>query len=187
MGLVTFSAISARPLVNMEQAKMVNKGKLYNISLDGKKMVRGWLLLVTEEGEEFLVKRNFSFGAKIPWKIYKTNFLFKNKCLADDTLQYSKSNQYGLALAIPISALIRAVIPSNYFFGELNQPIDISQGLMNILFVTFCVGLSIACLMIYRHQKLIYFLKSRQAELKYIGKIDLNSPTKIQENGVGFW
>lgn len=42
---------------------MLTKGTCFNISLNGKRPLWGYFLLVTDQGEEFIIKRN----SKIPF------------------------------------------------------------------------------------------------------------------------
>ncbi len=58
---------------------MLTKGTCFNISLNGKRPLWGYFLLVTDQGEEFIIKRN----SKIPFdryrKVYQTSYSFKDQ------------------------------------------------------------------------------------------------------------
>lgn len=41
--------------------KISIQGTVFNISFDNKKIVRGWWLLVDNDGEEYLVRQNFFY------------------------------------------------------------------------------------------------------------------------------
>ena len=47
-------------------------GRVYNISLNEQTLQKGWYLIVTDQNQEYLVKRNCSLSTKRSFPIYQT-------------------------------------------------------------------------------------------------------------------
>ena len=53
------------------------KGRCYNISLNGKKTFLGWFLIISDNGQEYLVERNGTMSYGCFRKVYQTNYSFE--------------------------------------------------------------------------------------------------------------
>lgn len=104
------------------------EGKLLNISFDSQKTLLGWLLLLTKNNEEYLVRQNFFVVGfkqyKFNRKIYKTNillrkFLINGEEVIKRTKKISEKNYLGIAIVIPLGALLRNQIPLEWLWGKV--------------------------------------------------------------------
>ena len=80
---------------------MLKKGTCLNISLNGKRRLWGFFLLVTDQGEEFIIKRN----SKIPFdryrKVYQTTYSFKDKVFTKKA-----PNNFSAVIGVPLGLLL---------------------------------------------------------------------------------
>ena len=60
------------------------KGRVYNISLNGQTLQKGWYLIVTDQHQEYLVQRNWSLSTKRSFAIYQTNYSFSKHTHSQD-------------------------------------------------------------------------------------------------------
>lgn len=58
-------------VVFMVRKQKIN-GRVYNISLNEQTLQKGWYLIVTDQNQEYLVKRNCSLSTKRSFAIYQT-------------------------------------------------------------------------------------------------------------------
>ena len=106
---------------------MLKKGTCFTISLNGKRPLWGFFLLVTDQGEEFIIKRN----SKIPFdryrKVYQTNHSFKDQIF----LKKAPANVYsliGVPLGLLLARIFRKILPMDLFFGKPNLNLNVKEG-----------------------------------------------------------
>lgn len=146
----------------------IKKGELYNISFDNKKVIVGWVLLLTQENEEYLIRQNsgiIGLGKhKISRKIYKSNIDFRNKIISKDEMKKamkkkSEHNYIGISIGLIISAILRHSIDMSWIFGKINSPINIVTGIFNLMiFWIFFI--------------LVFFLVSKYRKKKFISNLE---------------
>lgn len=85
------------------------KGQVFNITLNDKVIQKGWYLIVTDLGQEYLVQRNYSLSSKSFFKIYQTEYPLCNH-ISDRGLNSNK-RLTNLGIAIVLSAFIRWLTP----------------------------------------------------------------------------
>lgn len=158
---------------------VIEKGKIYNISFDGTKVVSGWLLLITEEKKEYLIRQNSgligSGKYKIQRKIYKTNFSLKNYAIEGIELKkrLKKKSEYnfiGITASLILGAMLRNNIPKNWIWGDTNLPINVITGMLNLLSFWLCIVLCFSVISFYRKIFFEYNLKKNKGNLVLIGK-----------------
>lgn len=163
----------------------VLKGYAYNISVNKHKIMNGWYLLITEDNQEFLVRRNYSLTSKRFYSVYQTNNSLKDYIFSENVEDGNKGR--GLFLAIVIPALLRLLTPLELWFGSTNRKGDFIEGALNLLFFMIVFFLVVFLVSFMRFIVLKTFLKKRGETLRYKGKIKANTPLSIGRNGVGFW
>jgi len=163
----------------------VLKGYPYNISLNKHKLLNGWFLLITEDNQEYLVRRNYSLTSRRLYSVYQTDNSLKDYIFSEKREDHN--NGRGLFLAIVIPALLRLLTPLELWFGSTNRKGDLIEGALNILIFMIVFFLVVFLVSFIRFIVLKTFLKKRGETLKYKGKIKANTPLSIGRNGVGFW
>ena len=76
------------------------KGRCYNISLNGKKAFLGWFLIISDNGQEYLVERNGTMSCGCFRKVYQTAYSF-----IPHTEFLNKSNRGSYDEVLPISQI----------------------------------------------------------------------------------
>ena len=168
---------------------MVRKQKIndrvYNISLNEQTLQKGWYLIVTDQNQEYLVKRNCSLSTKRSFAIYQTNYSFI-KHTHNQNVKSSKGLSY-LGATVVIAALIRLLTPYQLWLGPTIKATNYLQGMVHLLSLAFAVTVSFIFVAVFRKMKLKAFLKGKKADLKYIGRVKTLTPLKVTKEGVDFW
>ena len=165
---------------------MLKKGPCFNISLNGKKPLWGFFLLVTDQGEEFIIKRN----SKIPFdryrKVYQTTYSLKDQIF----LKKAPANVYSL-IGVPLGLLLartfRKILPMDLFFGKLNLDLDVREGAMNVLLFLFAVIVTLWLVSVARDIQLKRFVEKNGAELVLVGQIKPVEYLQKTSNGTEVW
>lgn len=161
------------------------KGQVFNIALNDRMVQKGWYLIVTDLGQEYLVQRNYSLSSKRFFKIYQTEYSLYNH-IADQGLNSTK-RLTNLGIAIVLSAFIRWLTPFELWLGSTNHAASLVQGSINLLILVLVLLISFFLVSSYRKIKLKNFLRERNADLSYIGKVRSLIPLKTVKEGIGFW
>lgn len=158
---------------------VIKEGEMYNLSFDGKKIVSGWLVLITEEKDEYLIRQNsglIGLGKyKIQRKIYKTNFSLRNYAIEGIEVKKrikkrSEYNFIGIAASLILGAMLRNNIPKSWIWGDTNLPINVITGMLNLLSFWLCIALCFSVISLYRKKFFEYNLKKNKSNLVLIGK-----------------
>ena len=165
---------------------MLKKGTCFNISLNGKRPLWGYFLLVTDQGGEFIIKRN----SKIPFdryrKVYQTTYSLKDQIF----LKKAPANVYSL-IGVPLGLLLartfRKILPMDLFFGKLNLDLDVREGAMNVLLFLFAVIVTLWLVSVARDIQLKRFVEKNGAELVSVGQIKPVEYLQKTSNGTEVW
>ena len=160
-------------------------GHVYNISLNDKTLQKGWYLIVTDQNQEYIVKRNCSLSTKRSFAIYQTNYSF-SKHKHSQNVRSSKGLSY-LGATVVIAAFIRLLTPYQLWLGPTIKATNYLQGTIHLLSLAFAVLVSFIFVAVFREMKLKVFLKGKKANLKYIGRVKTLTPLKVTKEGVDFW
>lgn len=160
-------------------------GRVYNISLNDQTLQKGWYLIVTDQNQEYLVKRNCSLSTKRPFDIYQTNYSFI-KHTHNQNVKSSKGLSY-LGATVVIASIIRLLTPYQLWLGPTIKATNYLQGIVHLLSLAFAVTVSFIFVAVFRKMKLKAFLKGKKADLKYIGRVKTLTPLKVTKEGVDFW
>ena len=110
----------------MRGFSMLTKGTCFNISLNGKRPLWGYFLLVTDQGEEFIIKRN----SKIPFdryrKVYQTSYSFKDQIFSKKA-PANVSSLIGVPLGLLLARTYRKILPMDLFFGKANLDLNVRE------------------------------------------------------------
>jgi hypothetical protein len=126
----------------MTNDSIIEKGELFNLSFDNKKVISGWLLLLTQENEEYLIRQNSGLlgvgDYKIRREVYKSNIVFKSKIISKDEMKKnmkkkSERNFIGISIGIVLSAILRHSIDKSWIFGKINFPPNVVTGIFNLM------------------------------------------------------
>ncbi|HFR3867680.1 TPA: hypothetical protein ACHWA6_001218 [Streptococcus suis] len=163
------------------------KGKVYSFSRDGKRAVKGWFLIIEDDGKEYLVRRNFSLSSNWYRKVYRSNRSLKEYLISgEDYERLSQSSKYqgwGIGLGIAIGAIINQIAPSNLFFGAINSSGDAMIGIKSIGTLILVTAVSFSLASVIRKMR----LERQLGSLVLIGKIKSKTALKVLTNGREFW
>ena len=165
---------------------MLKKGTCFNISLNGKKPLWGFFLLVTDQGEEFIIKRN----SKIPFdryrKVYQTTYSLKDQIF----LKKAPANVYSL-IGVPLDLLLartfRKILPMDLLFGKPNLDLDVREGVVNVLLFLLAVIVALWLVTIARYIQLKRFVEKNGAKLVLVGQIKPVEYLQKTANGTEVW
>lgn len=160
-------------------------GHVYNISLNDKTLQKGWYLIVTDQNQEYLVKRNCSLSTKRSFAIYQTNYSFSKHTHSQNVR--SRIGLSYLGATVVIAAFIRLLTPYQLWLGPTIKATNYLQGTIHLLSLAFAVTVSFIFVAVFRKMKLKAFLKGKKANLKYIGRVKTLTPLKVTKEGVDFW
>ena len=165
---------------------MIKKGRCFTISLNGKKPLWGFFLLVTDQGEEFIIKRN----SKIPFdryrKVYQTKYSFKDQIF----LKKAPANVYslmGVSLGLLLARIFRKILPMDLFFGKPNLDLNVKEGVVNVLLFLLAVIVTLWLVSIVRYLQLKRFVEKHGAELEVVGQIKPLDYLQKTSNGTEVW
>lgn len=160
-------------------------GHVYNISLNDQTIQKGWYLIVTDQNQEYLVKRNCSLSTKRSFAIYQTNYSFSKHTHSQNVR--SRIGLSYLGATVVIATLIRLLTPYQLWLGPTIKATNYLQGMVHLLSLAFAVTVSFIFVAVFRKMKLKAFLKGKKADLKYIGRVKTLTPLKVTKEGVDFW
>lgn len=135
-------------------------GRVYNISLNEQTLQKGWYLIVTDQNQEYLVKRNCSLSTKRSFAIYQTNYSFI-KHTHNQNVKSSKGLSY-LGATVVIAALIRLLTPYQLWLGPTIKATNYLQGMVHLLSLAFAVTFAFMFVAVFRKMKLKPFLKGKR-------------------------
>lgn len=165
---------------------MIKRGQCFNISLNGKRPLWGYFLLVTDQGEEFIVKRN----SKIPFdkyrKVYQTNHSFKDQIFSKKA-PANVSSLIGVPLGLLLARTFRKSLPMDLFFGKANLDLNVREGTINVFLFLFAVMITLWLVTIARYVQLKQFVKKNGAELALVGQIKPVEYLQKTANGTEVW
>ncbi|MGX7412231.1 hypothetical protein [Enterococcus caccae] len=138
----------------------------------------GWLLLITEEKEEYLVRQNSEFigfrGFNIKRQMYKSEVSLKNKTVQRAELNKVKKkaefNYIGITVVAIVGPVLRNNVPKDWIWGDTNLPINSITGMLNILLLWLLVSLCFSVISFYRKKFFEYYLKKLKSDLVFVGK-----------------
>lgn len=161
------------------------KGNIYQISFDKKNIIKGWLLFVSDEGNEYLIKRNTILNSKVKRKLFQSNISLKNCRIDYKTSNKTNYKNIGIGVGLILSAVLRALLPS-YIFYE-SAPSTPSIGFLRVLIFIIMLLISFKLVAIWRKVVLEKNIKNLKGELNFIGYYQPLSPIKITKNGKKVW
>ena len=171
-------------VVFMVRKQKIN-GRVYNISLNEQTLQKGWYLIVTDQNQEYLVKRNCSLSTKRSFAIYQTNYSFIKHTHNQNVRSRTGLSYVGATLVI--ASLICLLTPYQLWLGPTIKATNYLQGMVHLLSLAFAVTVSFIFVAVFRKMKLKAFLKGKKADLKYIGRVKTLTPLKVTKEGVDFW
>ena len=170
----------------MRGFSMIKRGQCFNISLNGKRPLWGYFLLVTDQGEEFIVKRN----SKIPFdryrKVYQTSYSFKDQIFSKKA-PANISSLIGVPLGLLLVRAFRKILPMDLFFGKANLDLNVREGAINILLFLFAVMITLWSVTIARYVQLKRYVKKNGAKLEVVGQIKPTEYLQKTSNGTEVW
>lgn len=146
----------------------VTTGIPYNISLTGNRLLRGWHLLVTDSGEEFLVEKSFVLRTKRPLHLYQADRSFQDLMVRPRNTQHPLGNSVFVLIMVHI---LRRFIPLNLVFGTSNLPPKLSTGVLNVSVTCLAIMVWVLLGMAWRRFRLLYFGKRHGMVIKRVGTI----------------
>lgn len=171
----------------MTKQERIN-GNIYNISSGKGKLCRGWNLIVTDDGHEYVMRRDFSASSKKYRKLYQTNVSLKGNIYEHGKpLKLSATAGISYISAVTLVPLIRALVPKEFLIGPGNIPVNVLVGIGNMLIVACSVSIFLSFVSFYRTWIFKQWIQSMGGNLSYIGKIRSEFPYRIAPNGREYW
>ncbi|AYG00465.1 hypothetical protein [Lactococcus allomyrinae] len=169
----------------MDKYHKINvEGQIFQFSFNQKKPVKGWLLLQSND-DEYLIKQNsFLFRNVYPRKIYQSDIKLSEYKLMNPFQKKNTSGISYIGVAVVVSAAVRALIPAYFFFGNINYPISIGIGIVNILFLWIIMIIVFSAIALFRKILLSNVIKKLNGDLALIGKMSSNIPLGSNKAGV---
>lgn len=161
-------------------------GNIYPITLNKKRIFKGWYAIKGDNGKYYLLERNFSISSNFKRNLYTADESISDLIVTEKQKSdlYNKESKVGiLGLTLIIAALARVVIPKDFIFGSNNSTGDYMIGLANIFSASAIVLLGIFIICFYRKKQIKKFLPS----LKKAGRVKLKTPLIKLKNGKEFW
>lgn len=172
-------------MVNRKQIK----GDIYNLTLNQQSIIRGWNLIVSDDGEEYLMFRNLSLSSKLHRRIYQTDLPMIDyrvtKELPKD--KGARASFLGIFAAVLSGSVIRSMGLESYIFGASNIPVDFFIAIRNLSVVVLVIALFLSMTAFLRFLRLKWFLSQKGHVLNYVGKIKPLSPYRQMPNGREYW
>lgn len=165
------------------------EGEVYNLSLDKKHIFRGWYVVISKSGEEYLVQRSFSISSKWFRNVYKVEYRLDEYLITEKSkaLSFRKNKSLylglGLAIASILNVFIRKWLPFDFWFGHVNATFDFAKGIGSLFVMLAGIVLWVYGTIIYRR----YILKKAFPGLKRIGKIKSLNALILLHNKKEFW
>lgn len=99
----------------------------------------------------------------------------------------SEKSHLGVAMGLPLSNLVRNFIPQNWPWGKSNLPIDMLEGIINLLFFWLTLVICLSVVSYWRKNRLKKELEKRGSSLKRIGKGYAITPLIITQKNLKWW
>ncbi|MGT2964090.1 hypothetical protein [Streptococcus acidominimus] len=164
-------------------------GKIYNLSLNKRQILRGWYVIISDTGTEYLVERSYSLSSNWYRNVYKIDGTLQDYLVTEEIReQFSRKNNsfyigIGLVITSFLNIFLRKWLPLNFWFGHFNSTFDMARGAINIVLMILGVTIWSYGLLIYRRIHLQKVFPS----LKKIGQIKSLSALIILDNKREFW
>ncbi len=171
----------------MEYNRNIIGGKIYNIAFQKNKIIRGWLLLVTENNEEFVVRQNSNFlrlgNYHLKREIYKSNTSLKSfsvdyKETEKENKKKSNSNYIGSAIALVLYPIIRKIVPVEWLWGNSDQSFNFSIGIKNLLFFWLTIIVCLYFCSFFRKRNCLFKMMNNGFDVSFLGRINLINNSK---------
>lgn len=163
-------------------------GNLHKLNINGR-LLRGWILILDDDENEYLMRRDIAFSLKRKWNLYRTDILLKNYMINSENTKNKKINNFLIIiLSSTLGAnLFRHFIPKNYLIGSVNYPFNIITAIINISIIILFVLLFLATVSSWRYIKMKRIVKNLGGQLTKVGKISTKNPIRKLPNGMEFW
>ena len=174
----------------------IEDGEIRNLCFDKKRVISGWCLLISDNNEEYLIRQNnFMVGLKqyrVSRKIYQANislckFSISGLEMEKEIRKKLEKSYLGVAIGLPLSNLVRNFIPQNWLWGKSNLPIDMLEGIINLLFFWLALVICLSVVSYWRKNRLKKELEKRGSSLKLIGKGYAITPLIITQKKLKWW
>ena len=171
----------------MEYKRKIAEGKIYNIAFHKNKIIRGWLLLVTENNEEFIVRQNSNLlrlgNYHLKREIYKSNTPLKSfsvdcKEAEKEDKEKSNNNYIGRAIALVSYPIIRKIIPVEWLWGNSDQSFNFSIGIKNLLFFWLTIIVCLYFCSFFRKRIFLFEMMNNGFDVNFVGRVNLINNSK---------
>lgn len=174
----------------MKHQENIN-GTIYNLSFKNGKLFRGWNLIVTDDGHEYLMRRNLSLSFKHAYQLYQSTIHLNEYIYTLDSYQKDKKSASLGAGAIFVAVLsgpvIRSLTPLSLWLGSSNLPVNWLISIKNIVETLAVILLFFIIIAIYRMWRLKSIIQGKGGQLHYIGKVQNLDPIKYTPHRKGIW
>ncbi len=164
----------------------LKEGYVFQISFDGIKSVPGWVLLVTTDNQEYLIKRNMAMSNRFNRKIFRSSVSLKPFIYNPSNLKNRKPfPKYAVGVGVVLSALIRSVVPKQIIYAEPPQGFLI--GISRVILFFILVVITSIIVSLYRKKFLEKKIRNMGGELNFLGIVQPLSPLQVVKDNLEVW
>ncbi|HEM2824864.1 hypothetical protein HO419_10850 [Streptococcus suis] len=169
----------------MKNAFMNISASVHSLSLERKSVIRGWYLLVTPEGEEYVMRRHLGLSSRRYWELYRSSISLEDCILNTD--KERKKHVSATFFGIVGGAIVTRLIPSEYLLGSSNTPFSWMQALYNVSVLLLTVIVFVMLLSKFRDFRFKQFITRKGGKLERIGDVRGATPLRYMPSGKGYW
>ena len=158
---------------------------IHSLSLERKSVIRGWYILVTPEGEEYVMRRNLGLSSRRYWELYRSTIPLGDYILNTDNER--KKHVSANFFEIVGGTIVTRLIPREYLLGPSNTPFSLVQALLNISIILFISVVFVLLLTKVRDFRFKQFITRKGGKLERIGDVRGVAPFRYMPSGKGYW
>lgn len=169
----------------MKNAFMNISASIHRLSLERKSVIRGWYLLVTPEGEEYVMRRHLGMSSRRYWKLYRSTIPLGDYIMATDKEQGKQA--HAIFFGIVGGTIVTRLIPREYLLGPSNIPFSLVQALLNVSIILFISIVFVLLLTKVRDFRFKQFITRKGGKLERVGDVRGETPFRYMPSGKGYW
>lgn len=158
---------------------------IHSLSLEHKSILRGWYLLVTPDGEEYVMRRHLGMSSRRYWRLYRSTIPLGDYIMAADNER--KKPIFATFFGILGGRIVTRLIPREYLLGSPNTPFSLIQALLNVSIILFIAIIFVMLLSYVRDFRFKQFIARNGGKLERIGDARAAAPFRYMPSGKGYW
>lgn len=159
--------------------------KIYSIESENGSVFRGWYLLVTTDGEEYVMRRHLGMSSRRYWRLYRSTIPLGDYIMAavDERKTLTNATFFGIVGG----TIVTRLIPREYLLGPSNTPFSLVQALLNVSIILFIAIIFVMLLSHLRDFRFKRFIARNGGKLERIGDVRSAAPFRYMPSGKEYW